>query len=213
MKKIFTAIFLLLLFLQSNAQFLNSAAITAGGTAANQKFKFTDPASVSRKNYVFGFNASIFLELFSHDYARWVTEIQYNQKGSIDKQPEGNYANKLQYLSWNNYLKLRYEMLSIIPYVLIGPRLEYTLAQAETSPAVSGSMRPLHVSGAAGAGLEFVSFTNFKFFVEGFYNPDLMPAFKNNNLRVYNKDFELRIGLKYEFASRKERCNTPTYVE
>jgi hypothetical protein len=40
-----------------------------------------------------------------------------------------------------------------------------------------------------------------------------MPAYVAPLVRVNNKDFELRVGLKYEFAGRKESCNTPTYVE
>jgi hypothetical protein len=213
MKKLFLLALVLLSYIQSNAQFLNSIGVTLGATAANEKFKYHEPLSISRKGYVFGFNASVFLECLSHDNVRWVTEIQYNQKGSVDKQPEATYGNKLQYLCWNNYLKFRYEMYSIIPYVMVGPRLEYMLSQGTTSPAITGSFLPLHVSAALGGGLEFVSFTNFKFFVEGFYVPDAMPAYINPALHINNKDFELRVGLKYEFAGRKESCNTPTYVE
>ncbi len=187
--------------------------ITAGVSAGNQKFYFYDPNSISRKKYGFGFNASVFLEFFSHDHVRWVSEIQFNQKGSIDKRPEATYPNHLQYLCWNNYLKLRYEMYSIIPYILIGPRLEYDLTQKTTSPEITSKFLKLHVSPAVGAGLEFVSFTNFKFLVEAFYNPDLiMPAYVRPGLHVQNQNFELRVGLKYEFG-RRERCNTPTYVE
>jgi hypothetical protein len=213
MKKLILFAIIILSALQSNAQFLNGIGVTIGGTAANEKFKFREPISISRKNYIFGFNASVFLECLSHDNVRWITEIQYNQKGSIDKQPEASYANQLQYLCWNNYLKFRYEMYRIIPYVMVGPRLEYALAQGTSSPVITGSFLPFHVSAAVGGGLEFVSYTNFKFFVEGFYNPDIMPAYIDPLLHINNKAFELRIGLKYEFAGRKETCNTPTYVE
>jgi hypothetical protein len=213
MKKLFLFIIAIIAGLQSNAQLVNSIGITAGVSAGNQRFHFYDPTLLSRKKYIIGFNASVFVEFFNHDYARWVTELQFNQKGSIDKQPNINYANKLQYISWNNYLKLRYEMYRIIPYILIGPRLEYKLTQATSSPTITNSFLPLHVSGVVGAGIEFVSYTNFKFLVEGFYNPDLMKAYVNPDLSVKNKNFELRIGLKYEFAGRKTSCNTPTYVE
>ena len=212
-KKIILFILFVISILFSNAQTLNSIGITVGGTAANQKFKFHEPPfSNPNKKYVFGFNASVFGEFFSHDYTRWVTEIQYNQKGSVDKQPEANYANSLQYFSWNNYLKIRYEMYSIIPYVMIGPRLDYNLTQVTTSPAITGKFLPLHLSIAAGGGLEFVSYSNFKFFVEAFYNPDIMPAYISAPLHVNNKAIELRVGLKYEFG-KKETCNTPVYVE
>jgi hypothetical protein len=212
-KALFLFLFILAAF-QSEAQFLNSIGITAGGSLGNQKFYFTDPLSVSRKNYIIGPNGSIFFEFFSGNYARWVSEIQYNEKGSRDKQPEANYYNKLQYLCWNNYLKLRYEMYRIIPYVLIGPRLEYNLSQGTASPAITGKFLPLHVSAAGGGGIEFVSYSNFKFFTEAFYNPDIiMPAYKTSGLEVRNKTIELRIGLKYEFVPKTETCNTPTYVE
>ncbi|MBA3705274.1 MAG: hypothetical protein H0W84_05070 [Bacteroidetes bacterium] len=213
MRKIFVLFIFLIVGLQSEAQFLNGIGITAGVSAANQKFYFYEPNIISRKKYVFGYNASFFAEFFSHDYARWVSEIQYNQKGSLDKQPPDlKYRNRLQYISWNNYLKLRYEMYSIIPYILLGPRLDYNLTQRTTSPVITSKFLKLHLSGAVGAGLEFVSFTNFKFLVEGFYNPDLMPAYVRPGLHIKNNNFELRVGLKYEFGSRLS-CNTPVYTE
>ena len=209
----FLFFFLLSIPLSGRAQVLNSIGITAGVSAGNQKFHFKDPLAISRKKYEFGFNASVFAEILSYDHVRWVTEIQYNQKGSIDKQPDANYPNRLQYLCWNNYLKFRYEMYRIIPYILIGPRLEYNLSQSTTSPDIMGNFLKLHVSPAVGAGLELVSYNNFKFFVEGFYNPDLiMPAYIRPGMHARNKNFELRVGLKYEFGSR-ESCNTPVYVE
>jgi hypothetical protein len=213
MKKIFSFIVIFVIAFQCKAQFVNSIGVTVGVSAGNQKFFFYDPPAISNKKYIFGFNASVFGEFFSHDYARWVTEIQYDQKGSVDKEPNQNYPNQLQYLSWNNYLKLRYEMYSIIPYIMIGPKLEYRLVQSTTSPVIAAPFLPLHISGAFGGGLEFVSYTNFKFLVEAFYNPDMMPAEVQQGLHIKNKNIELRIGLKYEFAGRKERCNTPTYTE
>lgn len=214
MKKLFLFLIAILFVVQTKAQFVNSIGITAGVSAGNQKFYFAEPLSISRKKYIVGFNASVFGEFFSHDYARWVTEIQYDQKGSIDRQSDGNdYPNHLSYLSWNNYLKLRYEMYSIIPYIMVGPKLEYKLSQGTSSPAVTTSFLPLHISGSFGGGVEFVSYTNFKFLVEAFYNPDMMPAYVSPNLHIKNKNIQLRVGVKYEFGGQKESCNTPTYVE
>lgn len=214
MKKIILIVVITLAALQSEAQFLNSIGITAGGSLGNQKFYFSNPDALSRKKYILGLNGSIFAEFFSGNYVRWVSEFQYNEKGSRDKQPENTYRNKLQYICWNNYLKIRYEMYSIIPYVLVGPRLEYDLFQKTTSPAITGSFSRIHVSAAAGAGVELVTYSNFKPFIEAFYNPDvILPAYNQSNLAIWNKNFELRIGLKYEFVGRTESCNTPTYVE
>lgn len=212
MKRILSLL-IILFVLKTHSQTLNSIGITAGVSAGNQKFFFYDTPDISRKSYIFGYNASIFGEFFTRDYVRWVSEIQYNQKGSIDKQPEGNYANQLQYICWNNYAKIRYEMDRIIPYILIGPRLEYNMAQGTSSPVITSKFLPLDVSAAVGAGVEFVSYYNFKFFAEGFYNPDVMPSYITPELHITNKNIELRVGLKYEFKKRRERCNTPTYIE
>jgi hypothetical protein len=213
MKKFVLLLFVSLITLSADAQFFNSMGLTAGVTAANQKFMYKDPASISRKNYVFGFNASLFGEFTSYDYVRWVSEIQFNQKGAVDKREEANYANRLQYLSWNNYLKIRYELYSFIPYVLVGPRLDYTLTQSIGSPDVAPTFLPLHLSLAVGGGAELISYSKFKLFAEVFYVPDVMPAYVSPPLHVTNKDFELRIGLKYQFNENREVCNTPVYVE
>ena len=117
MKKLFLAISVSFVTFQAEAQFLNSIGITAGGSLANQKFYFSDPLDVSRKKYIIGMNGSVFAEFFSGNYVRWVSEIQYNEKGSNDKQPETNYYNKLQYLCCDKYLKCRYEMYIIIRYI------------------------------------------------------------------------------------------------
>lgn len=213
LRKILVAGMMCLLITQARSQFVNSIGLTVGGTAANQKFFFYDPGAISAKKYVFGLNASVFGEFMSRDYVRWVSEIQFNQKGSIDKQPEANYANRLQYISWNNYLKIRYELYSCIPYILIGPRLEYDLTQATASPTITGKFLPLHVSLAVGGGAELITYSNWKFFAEAFYNPDVMPAYVRPELHVLNKAIELRVGVKYQFGKAREACNTPTYVE
>jgi hypothetical protein len=214
MKKIALVFALVIVTCVANAQFLNSIGITAGGSLGNQKFYFNNPDELSRKKYTLGVNGSIFAEFFSANYVRWVSEIQYNEKGSRDKQPENTYKNKLQYICWNNYLKFRYEMYSIIPYILVGPRLEYNLGQNTSSPTITSNFNKLHGSLAVGAGTELVSYGNFKPFVEAFYNPDIiLPAYTTSTLDVWNKNIELRIGLKYEFVGRRETCNTPTYVE
>jgi hypothetical protein len=219
MKKIFLILIIASFSLQGKAQFVNSIGFTVGVAACNQHFYFHNPDALLKKQYRFvGYNGSIFAEFFSHKYVRWVSEFQYNEKGSIDKQPEAKYKNKLSYVCWNNYLKFRYELFNIIPYILVGPRLEYKLTQKMTSPPATGKFAPLHISAAFGAGVEFISFGNVKFFVEGFYNPDLIKykqtmAYLSPDLDIKNINIELRVGLKYQFRNKRESCNTPTYIE
>ena len=124
------------------------------------------------------------------------------------------YTTKMDYLCFNNYLKIRKELLYVIPYALIGPRLEYKLSGGSSSPELPGSFIPLHLSMAIGAGVEFVAYGPFKLFVEGFYNPDLMKAYSSGAMAVRNNALELRVGVKYVFSKRRkdQNCNSPTYV-
>lgn len=201
----------------AKGQFLNGIGITVGASAAKQNFYLISPEEKLKKNYRLGINASVFAEFFSYKYSRWISEFQYNQKGSIDKDGDPNYKNKLSYVSWNNYLKIRYELFYFIPYVLVGPRLEYRLTQNTQSPPIVTNFSPIHVSAAVGAGLEFISYGNIKFLVEAFYNPDLIKydfttGYVTDPLNVQNINIELRVGLKYVFT-KKTGCNIPTYVE
>jgi len=96
---------------------------------------------------------------------------------------------------------------------LFGPRLEYNITQKTSSPAITGKFNPFQLSFAVGSGIEFISYGNVKFFTEAFYNPDLLMAYNSSQLKIKNKNIEIRIGLKYQFGNKKETCNTPTYVE
>ena len=101
-------------------------------------------------------------------------------------------------------------MLTIIPYVLIGPRLEFVVGDNTSSPPIVENFSAIHVSPAVGAGVEFVSYGNIAFITDIIYNPDIgLPAYNNNPLDIYNKVLELRVGLKYHFRGRTT-CNTPT---
>src|ERR1035437_6805931 len=192
-------IFFLCLTINVSAQFVNSIGLTAGVTYGNERWKDKVLADSEKKNYLLGYNASLQAEFFSGDFLRWVSEFQFNQKGSIDKEPAGKYTTKMDYGCFNNYLKIRKELLRIIPYVLIGPRIEYKIDGGSARPRVPGAFIPLHVSLAAGVGVEFVAYGPFKFFVEGFYNPDLTKAYSTSKMDITNNAFELRLGVKYVF--------------
>src|ERR1017187_3659502 len=90
-------LFIVVCFFSKNiqAQFLNSIGITAGLTYGNERWKDSDLHLNKAEKYLLRYNGSIFAEFFSYDYFRWVSEFQYNQKGSADP---GNTSTKLDYL-------------------------------------------------------------------------------------------------------------------
>ncbi|MBI2269327.1 MAG: outer membrane beta-barrel protein [Bacteroidetes bacterium] len=197
-----------------HAQFFNALGVTVGVTYGNERWTDDNLKTSERKKYILGFNGSVLAEFFSDDYFRWVSEFQFNQKGSAEKTSAANYSTKLNYICFNNYLKFRTELVSIIPYFLIGPRLEYKLSGGSDNPRVTGAFKPLHVSLAIGVGNEFVAYGPYKFFTEAFYNPDIMKAYSVGGLHIKNNAFELRVGVKRVFGKSKKDmdCNSPVYI-
>jgi hypothetical protein len=184
--------------------------VTAGGTYCTQVWNYADPHPSDTKKYRLGFNGSVFIEMINHPTWRWVSELQYNQKGGIDQIASGDkFNNGIDYISFNNFIKLREQELSITPYLIAGPRLEYRLAShAQNNPDIIDNFKPLHISFSAGAGVEFLRFNPWLWFLEFQYNPDISNAFRNkdlDDLRIRNRAFELRIGLKYALQ-RGEKC-------
>jgi len=102
---------------------------------------------------------------------------------------------RLNYICFNNFLKIRQEGYNFTPYFLAGPRIEYLFTSTHVKP-----MRLIHVSVSVGAGCEFMFWSPVVPFVELNFNPDPMKAYSVSTLGIKNKAFELRLGLKYVFG-------------
>jgi len=203
-KRIYFSFVLMIFSLGASAQFFNSWGLMGGGTLAKHKFDYKEPDVTQKKKNRLGFNVEVFAEFFTNDHFTWRTEFEYNKKGSIDKD-SGDFKNKLTYLSWNNYLKMRTELFGGTPYLLLGPKLEYLLSQGTSSPTITGNFNKFQLSPDVALGWEFIVFTNVKPFLELHYNPDIgLNAYKDNNLAIKNRAWELRIGIR--FASARESC-------
>ena len=188
---------------------MNGFGIMGGPTLARHKFHLPLINQDLKTKYLMGFNACAFAEFGHNDYLRWQTEIQYNKKGSHDK-VGGDFKNKLGYLCWNNFLKVRIENFFGIPYFLLGARFEYLLSQKIQSPTITSSFYKFHGSPSIGAGWEFTVFSSFKPIVEAHYNPDIkLLAYKSSTLEAFNRPWELRIGLKYVFVNTSNGGSCP----
>ncbi|HEU4718655.1 MAG TPA: outer membrane beta-barrel protein [Bacteroidia bacterium] len=188
------------------AQFFQGFGIMAGATAGRQRWDFYSPDSKSKSKYLLRYNGEIFAEFFDNPTFRWVTELQYNVKGAkfegqtTNPVGTGTVTNKYtnQYAAWNNYLMIRREMVSIIPYAKVGPRLEYVFSSQQ-------SFKKFHVTGALGAGVEFVAYGPVKFLTEAWWVPDLAHSYTSDHFDIRQHCWELRVGLKFTF-SHGESC-------
>jgi hypothetical protein len=199
-KILFLAFTLSLITISSEAQFFQGIGITAGVTKAKQKWFVLMPDSsteiLKKKNRI-GFNGSLRAEFINSEYVRWITEFQFNQKGCKDKTDSTTYKNSLNYICWNNFLKLQFETFEGFPYLLMGPRVEYLLNKKITSPTLSGDFKKLNFSWSVGVGFEKIVYSYFKPFIEIHYNPDtpFYYTYETTPLDVRNRAWELRIGL------------------
>jgi hypothetical protein len=194
MKRLLACFGFLLLLTTASAQFFQGFGIMAGGTLGRQKWFTQVPDATPKHNHLLRYNAEIFAEFGSHPTFRWVTELQYNVKGSkytLFYAPEGETIKlESQYAAWNNYLMIRKEMYAIIPYVKIGPRAEYVISS-------DLPFNKFHFTGALGAGVEFVAYGPVKFITEAWWVPDLTKSQNDPDFGVKQHAWELRVGLKF----------------
>lgn len=205
MKKAFVFLLITLASVQGKAQFYQGFGVMGGLTLGHQRWfmQQTDGSdAIARTKRLLRFNGEIFAEFLPYDNIRWVTEAQFNMKGT-KTDGFGNtqkWTNNI--IAWNNYLKIRQETYNFIPYVLFGPRLEYTLSSPQ-------DFSKFHVTGSVGAGTEIVSFGPVKFLTELHYVPDFTRSFQSAPLDIKQKVWELRVGIKI-VPNGGEKC-PPVY--
>ncbi len=188
MKRLVFCFGFLLLLSTANAQFFQGFGIMAGGTLGRQKWD--TPIEEPKHKFLLRYNGAIFAEFGPHPTFRWVTELQYNVKGSKREFSDQTTKYVNQYAAWNNYLMIRKELFAVIPYVKIGPRAEYVF-QSDLG------FNKFHITGAAGSGVEFVAYGPVKFIAEAWWVPDLTKSLNQADFMVKQHAWELRIGLKF----------------
>jgi hypothetical protein len=187
----------LLISVSSFAQFFQGWGIMAGGTLGRQYWYYDEPAGRVKQKYLLRWNGEVFAEFGNHPTFRWVTELQYNAKGTKVPLEDGRDDRLLNhYGAWNNYLMIRKEFFSLIPYIKIGPRLEYVVSTPQ-------NFTKFHMTASAGAGVEFIAFGPVKFITEAHWVPDATQSFEGNP-DIKQHAWELRVGLK--FSRRGESC-------
>lgn len=209
--KAFATCFLIVFFAMNGlflnpvqAQFIKGFGLNVGATFSKQKWVGSNPDFTSQKKYKAGLNSAGFIEYIDHKYYRMISELQFNMKGareSIDSLKGLRY--RANYLSFNNFFKIRQELYDVTPYALAGPRVEYLLNSNIPS------MRKLHVTASAGIGMEFLYTRPWIIFGEIQYNPDAMKALKITDFGIRQNAWEVRVGVKYE-RKRKADCPRPS---
>lgn len=214
-RQVYIFVFLFCL-LHVKAQFFQGLGIFGGLTLSKQNYKFTaiEPNQSYSSLNRFRYSGGLIAEFVDHDLFRWQVNVTYVQKGMKDYTQTGNAAyNNYDHISLENYLKVRKEFYKLTPYILVGARAEYNILKSTSVfKPYSDGIRPIQVSLGLAAGLELVTFGRLKPFIEGHYNPYLMPIYNQDKVSITGRTFELRIGVIYR-PKRKafDDCNAPTY--
>jgi hypothetical protein len=204
----------------ANAQFFNAIGIAAG--VSYNKEGWSNEQWGTQEKYLLRYNGAIIAEFFDDPKYQWRSELMYNMLGVKELYLQNTFINQTNYITFNNYWKYKHEFYKWIPYFLIGPRVAYLMTRsAGIFGDVIGGMYTIHVSAAAGIGVEKVCYSRFKPFIEFFYNHDIMPSFIGNvgsiapitsplyhtilSETIMQRDYELRIGVKYHIKG-KPKC-------
>jgi hypothetical protein len=218
-------------------RFLQGLALFAGETSSRDRYinrypidfqddpTFLHARPPSHKSAELeNFSVGVFAEMLkSYDW-RWVTEIDYCNKGAVENEllnPITNQkrvsANHYANLQWNNYLKRWIDLgFKFRTYAMVGARIEYTVSRSTPAYSyISGKAAKLTVSPDVGIGAEFHLKGPWNLFVEEHYNPDVIPLYNVGKITMANRTWETRIGIIYRFKSGIGSvdldCNAPRY--
>lgn len=211
-------IFIWLSMVSAQAQFFNAIGIAAGQSFSEEQWSAEQWQT--QEKYLEGLNIAVFADFLDNPNFQWRTELMYNRLGTKEYVQTVQFVNNTNYISFNNYFKCSLPSYSWIPYLLIGPRLEYLNDRsAGIFPDAIAGMKSLHLSAAMGIGIEKISFSRVKPFLEVFYNRDITRSFSGQVFsnspnepagttipeKIITQDFEWRIGLKFSLE-KKTKC-------
>jgi hypothetical protein len=154
---------------------------------------------------------------FFQSSSKWRTEFEYSMLGSKESviTPEASVQklkNKLDYICWNNFLKVHYELYSGFPYLMAGARVQYLFRNSpQAYVPVMSSLSKFHFSWDVGAGFEFMAYGPARLFAEYHLFSDILAMYNKDNVKVRNLTHELRVGVMFRFQNRGESCNAPIY--
>jgi hypothetical protein len=199
-----------------NGQILKSVGIKSGLSIANQNWDFDSYiiTSMDTKSRNGIFVATSF-EFFNSKYLSLITDLSYCEKGSTEQvlhtvydtpgaEPYETFDTKLSYFSISPMLKIRYESVNLIPYALLGLRIDYQLNYVSDLDyfRIDNNINKTIFGANFGAGLEYNA-GQFGIFVEGNYQYDFNKvtdtdqSWNGPGIKINNKAFIICAGLKY----------------
>ena len=184
-----------------------------GGIAlANQSYRFTPIDYELETEPALGPVVTLFVETFIGDHFSFQADVGYVVKGSTSTTEsvtvnhldndriivnEGESASsKFAYLTVVPMARYRWDLESLTPYLLLGPRIDF-LVNYKTESAYELSEQKLNILGlTCGAGIEF-KLQKLGLFAELQFSPDLSPVSNQEPLLINNNMLSLTLGIRW----------------
>jgi hypothetical protein len=205
--------YLILIFIffvsTSQAQLIRGYGFKAGVTSSNQDWDYNYLKDFTPETR-WGINVGIFSEFLNIHYFSLVAELNYVQKGMKDEiaiiTPQSpdptkfiTWDTRVDYLNLSALGKFRYEFQSFIPYILLGPKIDFQINE-ETSPesvnVVANNFNEFMYGFKVGVGSE-IKFVSFSLSVEILYDYNINHLYEGEYLTVNSDSFDFRIGIMF----------------
>jgi hypothetical protein len=188
-----------------------SLGLKAGVSIANQSYRISPIDYALETDPVVGPALSIFVEAFRGDHFSFQADISYAVKGSksatqsltvnhLDNDRiivnEGAVATStFSYLSLEPMARFRVGQGSLVPYFLLGPRVDILLKYQSGSEYPLVDQNSIILGLTCGAGLEF-KLQRLGLFTELKYLPDIGPVTSKEPLLINNNMLSLTLGIR-----------------
>jgi hypothetical protein len=210
MRKYFflVAVGMILLQPRSAAQLCRFYGVKVGATFAEQYFR--DPANMVNIRRIPGFSAAVFAEWFNTPHFSIVSQLELTQRGVITdlRTTEGFESWRIVYVGLHSHLhylsvpflaKWSFTTTPSVPYLLIGPRVDYLLWYSSDIGWFDGLYKEFKktlLGGSVGLGWSSASLLPITLIGEFRYNFDFINSAGPNNI-VRNDALDVWIGYAF----------------
>jgi hypothetical protein len=195
--------------IRAEAQLVRSVGVKVGAAVAGQEWHYSTPDINFADQYRWGYSFGGYIEWLNISTFSVLTEVFYIQKGfkqGIERRdasgnPIGTFylLPQIDYLSVPILIKIRYEMFSFAPYLLIGPRYDYLLrTKSDGLGIVLDNLKKSDFGITIGGGFEFSNISFLNIGAEYRYSPGLQYVYSNQyGLTIQNRSMEILLTIGY----------------